>query len=79
MALLALLIALPGAAHAQEWPQKTVRIVVPFPAGGSTDTLCRIVAEKLSAQWNQPVMVENRTGAGGNIGAEIVFRAEPDG
>ena len=75
LTLLALLIALPGAAHAQEWPQKTVRIVVPFPAGGSNDTLCRIVADKLSGEWKQPVIVDNKAGAGGNIGAEIAYGA----
>jgi tripartite-type tricarboxylate transporter receptor subunit TctC len=77
LALLALLIALPAAA--QEWPQKTVRIVVPFPAGGSNDTLCRIVGDKLSGEWKQPVIVDNKAGAGGNIGAEIVYAAAADG
>jgi tripartite-type tricarboxylate transporter receptor subunit TctC len=79
LTLLALLIALPGAVHAQKWPQKTVRIVVPFPAGGSNDTLCRIVADRLSGEWKQPVIVDNRAGAGGNIGAEIVYGAAGDG
>jgi len=79
LTLVALLIALPGAANAQEWPQKTVRIVVPFPAGGSNDTLCRIVADKLSGAWKQPVIVDNKAGAGGNIGAEIVYGATGDG
>jgi len=79
LTLVALLIALPGAANAQEWPQKTVRIVVPFPAGGSNDTLCRIVADKLSGAWKQPVIVDNKAGAGGNIGAEIVYGAAGDG
>src|SRR5438128_9012212 len=65
--------------HAQEWPARTVRIVVPFPAGGSADLIPRIVAEKLSEKWGQPVIVENRPGAAGNIGADIVFRSEPDG
>lgn len=64
---------------AQEWPQKTVRIVVPFPAGGSADLLPRIVGEKLSEKWGQPVIVENRPGAAGNIGATAVYNAEPDG
>jgi tripartite-type tricarboxylate transporter receptor subunit TctC len=64
---------------AQEWPQKTVRIVVPFPAGGSADLLPRIVGEKLSEKWGQPVIIENRPGAAGNIGATAVFNAEPDG
>jgi tripartite-type tricarboxylate transporter receptor subunit TctC len=79
LTLIALLIALPDAVVAQEWPQKTVRIVVPFPAGGSNDTLCRIVADKLSGEWKQPVIVDNRAGAGGNIGAEIVYGAAGDG
>ena len=68
-----------SAASAQEWPARPVRIVVPFPAGGSADLIPRIVAEKLSEKWGQPVIVENRPGAAGNIGADIVFRAEPDG
>ena len=79
LTLIALLIALPGAAQAQEWPQKTVRIVVPFPAGGSNDTLCRIVADKLSGEWKQSVIVDNKAGAGGNIGAEIAYGAAGDG
>jgi tripartite-type tricarboxylate transporter receptor subunit TctC len=64
---------------AQDWPSKTVRIIVPFPAGGSADLMPRIVAEKLSEKWGQPVIVDNRPGAAGNIGADAVFRAEPDG
>jgi tripartite-type tricarboxylate transporter receptor subunit TctC len=65
--------------QAQEWPVKTVRIIVPFPAGGSADLLPRVVGEKLAAQWGQPVIVDNRPGAAGNIGAAAVFQAEPDG
>jgi tripartite-type tricarboxylate transporter receptor subunit TctC len=64
---------------AQEWPQRTVRIIVPFPAGGSADLLPRIVGEKLAEKWGQPVVVENRPGAAGNIGAAAVYQAEPDG
>ena len=64
---------------AQAWPQKAVRIIVPFPAGGSNDALCRIVADKLSGDWKQPVIVDNKPGAGGNIGAEVAFNAAPDG
>jgi tripartite-type tricarboxylate transporter receptor subunit TctC len=76
--LLTLLFAAP--AHAQaNYPQKPVRVIVPFPAGGSNDALCRIVGEKLSGAWNQPVIVENKPGAGGNIGAEVAYRGEPDG
>ena len=61
------------------WPQKPVRIVVPFPGGGSADALCRIVAEKLSEAWKQPVIVDNRPGAGGNVGADIVAHASSEG
>jgi tripartite-type tricarboxylate transporter receptor subunit TctC len=66
-------------AAAQEWPQKTVRIVVPFPAGGSADLVPRIAAEKLAQQWGQPVIIDNRPGAAGNIGADTVFKSDPDG
>src|SRR6185295_15766561 len=66
-------------APAQEWPQKTVRIIVPFPAGGSADLLPRYVGEKLSQQWGQPVIVDNRPGAAGNIGATAAYQADPDG
>src|SRR4051812_8682814 len=76
--LLTLLLAAP--AHAQtNYPQKPVRVIVPFPAGGANDALCRIVGDKLSTAWNQPVIVDNKPGAGGNIGAEVAWRAEPDG
>jgi tripartite-type tricarboxylate transporter receptor subunit TctC len=61
------------------WPQRAVRIVVPFSAGGPTDIQARVVGEKLSAKWGQPVVVENRLGAGGTIGSNQVARAEPDG
>ena len=78
--LLAALLLAAGPAFAQgAYPIKPVRMVVPFPAGGSADILCRIVGEKLGAAWNQPVIVDNRAGAGGTVGAEIVYRAEPDG
>jgi tripartite-type tricarboxylate transporter receptor subunit TctC len=72
-----------GAALAQDpaagYPAKAIRIIVPFPAGGSADLMPRAFAEKLAAKWGQPVVVENRPGAAGNIGAELVFKAEPDG
>jgi tripartite-type tricarboxylate transporter receptor subunit TctC len=76
---LGLFLLVVSTASAQEWPARPVRIIVPFPAGGSADLMPRIVAEKLSEKWGQPVIVENRPGAAGNIGADIVFRAEPDG
>jgi tripartite-type tricarboxylate transporter receptor subunit TctC len=78
--LAALLLLAAGPVFAQgAYPTKQVRMVVPFPAGGSADILCRIAGEKLGAAWNQPVIVDNRAGAGGNVGAEIAYRAEPDG
>jgi len=78
--LVVFLLATAAPAFAQgAYPNKQVRIVVPFPAGGSADLLCRIVGDKLSAAWGQPVIVDNRAGAGGNVGAEIAYRAEPDG
>src|SRR5262245_11543430 len=77
-ALLGLLWAIPGQAQTA-YPQKPVRVIVPFPAGGANDALCRIVADKLSTEWKQPVIVDNKQGAGGNVGAEVAYRAEPDG
>jgi tripartite-type tricarboxylate transporter receptor subunit TctC len=64
---------------AASYPNRAVRIIVPFPAGGAADALPRIVAEKLSSRWGQPFVVENRAGASGSIGAEAVFKADPDG
>jgi tripartite-type tricarboxylate transporter receptor subunit TctC len=68
-----------GPAQAQDYPDHTVKIIVPFPAGGTADAVPRIVAEWLSRKWKQPVVIDNRTGAAGNIGAEAAYRAEPDG
>jgi tripartite-type tricarboxylate transporter receptor subunit TctC len=66
-------------ARADGYPDRTVKIIVPFPAGGTADAVPRLVADWLSRKWGQPVVIENRTGAAGNIGAETVFRAAPDG
>ena len=67
------------AQDASAYPTKQIRIIVPFPAGGTADLLPRVLAEKLSARLGQAVLIENRAGAAGNIGAEAVFKAEPDG
>ncbi len=78
--LIALLVAIaPAAAFAQDWPSRPLRIVVPFPAGGSADVQTRVIADELSKVLGQPVVIENKPGAGGNIGASEAARAQPDG
>lgn len=74
-------LGVPWPARAQHtaWPQQTIRIVVPQPPGGGTDAIARVLAERLQPALGQPVIVENKTGAGGNIGTEYVARATPDG
>jgi tripartite-type tricarboxylate transporter receptor subunit TctC len=76
---LALFLAASSPAWADGYPDRTVKIIVPFPAGGTADAVPRLVADWLSRKWGQPVVIENRTGAAGNIGAEAAFRAAPDG
>ena len=75
--VLALLAPLP--VLAQAWPTRPVKLVVPYPPGGPTDIVARVVAERLSAQTGQTFIVDNRAGAGGNLGAELVAKAPPDG
>jgi tripartite-type tricarboxylate transporter receptor subunit TctC len=77
LAGLTLLVA--GLAHAQQWPAKSVRFVVPFTPGGTTDVLARLVGQQLTEALGQPFVIENRAGAGGNIGAAEVAKAAPDG
>lgn len=83
LALGATLALFPGAllsgASAQDYPNRTVKIIVPFAAGGSADAVPRVVADWLARKWGQAIVIENRTGAAGNIGAEAAFKAEPDG
>ncbi len=72
-------LAMPAAAPAQDYPNRTVRVIVPFPPGGTADAVPRLVSEWLSRKWGRPVIIENKTGAAGNIGAEAAFNATPDG
>jgi tripartite-type tricarboxylate transporter receptor subunit TctC len=73
------LCALHAGAGAQAWPAKSIRIIVPFTPGSGTDIMARTVSEKLSLQLGQPIVIENRPGAGGTIGTALVAKAEPDG
>ena len=66
-------------AHAQSYPAKSIRIVVPFPPGGFSDIFARVLGAKFNESWSQPVVIDNRPGAGGNIGADIVAKSPPDG
>ena len=77
-ALVIVAAALPAAAQGA-FPSKPVKFIVPFPAGGINDILARITADKLQAKWGHPIVIEQRTGAGGNIGADLAAQAEPDG
>ena len=77
--LLAIALAFTAPVQAQHFPTKPIKIIVPYAAGGGTDIVARIVAQKLQDRWGPAVVVENRAGAGGNVGAEAVFTAEPDG
>jgi tripartite-type tricarboxylate transporter receptor subunit TctC len=79
IALLAAALPLAGEAPAQSYPSRAITFVVPFPAGGSADTLARLIGFHLSERWKQPVLVENKPGAGGNLGTDYVAKAAPDG
>src|SRR4249920_4088665 len=72
-------LVLASAAQAQSWPQKPVRFIVPFPPGGATDISARLLGEKLGGIWGQQVIIENRGGAGGGVGAAEAARSAPDG
>jgi tripartite-type tricarboxylate transporter receptor subunit TctC len=78
-AALASALWLPAQAAAADYPTRSIRMIVPFPAGGSADTLTRVVVQDMSETLGQAIVVENRTGAGGNLGADVVAKAAPDG
>ena len=78
-ALLVICAVLPSLAHAQSYPNKTIRMIVPFPAGGATDIVARLVAQKLGDAIGQQVIVDNRGGAAGTIGSDLAAKSPPDG
>ena len=77
--LVAALAAIAGAASAQTYPNKPIRIIVPYAAGGTSDILARQIGPKITEHWGQPVVVENKPGANGNVGADFVAKSAPDG
>src|ERR1700675_2015296 len=77
--LIAALAATPLVALAQAWPAKPIRLVVPYPPGGSTDLLARTIGQKVGESLGQTIVVDNRAGAGGMLGSDIVARSAPDG
>src|SRR5262245_20613700 len=78
-AVMLLALAAAPCAFAQTYPAKPVRVIVPYAAGGGTDTVARFIAQQITPQWGQQMMVDNRPGAGTNIGTEAVVKAPPDG
>jgi tripartite-type tricarboxylate transporter receptor subunit TctC len=78
-AALATTLTISSGAFALDFPTRAVKIIVPFPAGGTADAMPRIVGEFLSRKWGQPVIIENKSGAGGNVGADAAYHADPDG
>lgn len=77
--LLFVLMVLPATLAAQEYPAKPIRWIIPYPTGGTSDFLARLIGQKLTDAWKQPVLIDNRTGANGNIGTEAAAKAPPDG
>ena len=76
---LGLMVAMPGLGSAQDWPQRPIKMIIPFPPGGGTDFIGRVAAKYLSERLGQQVFVENRGGANGGIGLQALMQSEPDG
>ncbi|MEY4752969.1 MAG: hypothetical protein RJA44_644, partial [Pseudomonadota bacterium] len=79
LATFILALGIAGAAAAQSWPTRTVRVLVPAPAGSSLDIIVRTLGDKLKDRWGQPIVVDNKPGAGGMLGMDVVAKAAPDG
>ena len=77
--LAAIPLSISKSALSQSYPNRSVKIIVPFPAGGTADAIPRVIGDWLSRKWGHPVIIENRSGAGGNVGAELAYKSEPDG
>src|SRR5881396_642490 len=77
--LIAALLVVSTASSAQSYPSKPIHIIVPYPAGGTSDILARTIGQRLSESFGQPVIVENKPGANGNVGADLVAKASADG
>ena len=76
---MAVLAGIAAGAHAQAYPTKAIRLIVPYTPGGTSDILARVIGQKMNEAWGRPVIVENKPGANGNIGADLVAKAAPDG
>jgi tripartite-type tricarboxylate transporter receptor subunit TctC len=79
LTLLLLSLCFAAAVHGQQYPARPIRLIVPFPPGGTNELLSRLISQRLQEKWGQPVVTENRAGAGGNIGAEVVAKSAADG
>src|SRR5437868_2932481 len=79
LTVLAAALAFASTVFAQGFPSKPIRVIVPFPAGGTTDIVARLLGQRMGESMGQPIVIENRAGAGGAIGADVVAKSAPDG